>query len=475
MPHREEEREDHVHFQVSFSMDGMTSMIKPVRIPPGSPAGAHEHINVTGDPILFQAIGSPSGTLLVVRLLSSNRQKNSEMTEVGMAIVDLSLLSVGHPMDVSCLMGNSCDPEDTETLPTVNVNIRLYSRRKSFTFSFLKADPVFRRSGYTVRMEGLTSFPRPYKKTGMPAGLSYFTLRMTTKVDESAHYETWRAQDRNGRTYTVKKFLIMDATSRQLFVAELDGLLDGPADLSVALLDAFLDGVKVSIVTDNEGGVHLRDAIAERGPAPEIVVSIVLRHVLAFLCALHEHRARVHNDIDARNVLCLPTGRVRVGGLCHSVRQLGKAARFAGPYAHMAPERVLGLECSFPSDIWSVGMLARELFLGRPPAAAAALDGPEAVFAFKQAIVSQPSPSLRAGSGCSAELRDFADACLHKGIRARWTAAELLRHPFILRYEAFTLPAGSWLTRAGPRPPPSRSPAPARTTAPAPRRPPAPR
>ena len=170
VPHREEEREDHVHFQVSFSMDGMTSMIKPVRIPPGSPAGAHEHINVTGDPILFQAIGSPSGTLLVVRLLSSNRQKNSEMTEVGMAIVDLSLLSVGHPMDVSCLMGNSCDPEDTETLPTVNVNIRLYSRRKSFTFSFLKADPVFRRSGYTVRMEGLTSFPRPYKKTGMPAG-----------------------------------------------------------------------------------------------------------------------------------------------------------------------------------------------------------------------------------------------------------------------------------------------------------------
>ena len=94
IPHRDDEREDHVHFQVSFSMDGMTSMIKPIRIPSGSASGSPERVNVTGDPVLFQAIGSPSGTLLVVRLFSSNRQKSADMTEVGMTIVDLSLLSV---------------------------------------------------------------------------------------------------------------------------------------------------------------------------------------------------------------------------------------------------------------------------------------------------------------------------------------------------------------------------------------------
>ncbi len=387
-----------------------------------------------------------------------------------MTIVDLSLLSVGRPLDVSCSMLSHV--QDEVTSPTVNINLRLYSRRKSFTFSFLKADPVFRRSGYTVRMEGLTSFPRPYKKSGMPAGISYFTLRMLGRVDSTAHCETWRAQDRNGRNYTVKKFLIMDAASRTLFVAELDGFLDSPPHLAVAMLDAFLDGVKVSIVTDNEGGVYLRDALLERGPAPEMVASIILRHVLAFLVHLHDHCSRVHNDVDARNVLCLPSGAARVGGLCHSVKQLGRAARFAGPYAHMAPERILGVQCSFPSDIWSVGVLARELALGRAPAPpAAAPDDPHALFAYQQAIVAHPSPSLRGpggagacagrgGAGSSGELQDFADACLHMGIRARWTATELLRHPFILRYEAFTLPAGSWLTRTAAPPPPRPGPGP---------------
>ncbi len=393
-----------------------------------------------------------------------------------MAILDLSLLIVGRPLDVSCAMV-SHDQDAGTTTPTVNINLRLYSRRKSFTFSFLKPDPVFCRAGYTVRMQGLTSFPRPYKKAGMPAGVSYFTLRMLGRVDSAAHCETWRAQDRAGRAYTVKKFLIMDAASRALLVAELDGLLDSPPHLAVALLDAFLDGVKVSVVTDNEGGIYLRDALLERGPAPDMVASIILRQVLAFLAHFHDHRARVHNDVDARNVLCLPTGAVRVGGLCHSARQLGRAARFAGPYAHMAPERILGLHCSFPSDIWSLGLLAQELALGRAPGPpAAAPDDPRALQAYQQAIVARPGPSLPGpdagggeggGGGVSGELRGFVEACVRMGIGARWTAAELLRHPFILKYEAFTLPAGAWITSGslepapGPAlpPPPRRAPA----------------
>ena len=268
-------------------------------------------------------------------------------------------------------------------------------------------------------------------------------------VTEEVHgYEIWRAQDRTGRQYTVKKYLIMEAASRALFVAEMEGVIDCQPEQSVLFLDAFLDGVKVSIVFDNEYGVYVREALQERGPAPEMVASIVLRQVLQILCYLHEECSRLHNDIDARNILCLSTGQVRLGGFCHSFKNLGRSAKFTGPYVHMAPERLLGIECSFPSDIWSLGVLAKELALGKGPYAHLNLDDPTALFEFKQTIVAQPIPSLKGVESCTDEMRSFVDICLQKNIRARWTAAELLKHPLIRRYEGFLLPAGSWFCRS---------------------------
>jgi hypothetical protein len=57
----------------------------------------------------------------------------------------------------------------------------------------------------------------------------------------------------------------MDSGSRSLRVAELDGLLVCPGDL-------ILDGVRIAVVTDNDGGILLREALTDNGPALEIVI-----------------------------------------------------------------------------------------------------------------------------------------------------------------------------------------------------------
>ena len=46
-----------------------------------------------------------------------------------------------------------------------------------------------------------------------------------------------------------------------------------------------------------------------------------------------------------------------------------KLARFLGPLQHQAPERLLGLECSYSSDIYSLGFLMRQLLTGEHPLA----------------------------------------------------------------------------------------------------------
>ena len=39
--------------------------------------------------------------------------------------------------------------------------------------------------------------------------------------------------------------------------------------------------------------------------------------------------------------------------------------RFVGPLKHQAPERLLGLQCSYASDVYSVGLMLRTLATGR--------------------------------------------------------------------------------------------------------------
>ena len=73
------------------------------------------------------------------------------------------------------------------------------------------------------------------------------------------------------------------------------------------------------------------------------------------------------------------------------------SCKFAGDYAHMAPERLLGLECGFKADVWSVGILTLELLIGASPYDMARFTGPTAIFDFKKVVIQEPSPALRRG------------------------------------------------------------------------------
>ena len=58
---------------------------------------------------------------------------------------------------------------------------------------------------------------------------------------------------------------------------------------------------------------------------------------------------------------------------------------------HQSPERLLGLRCSFASDIWSFGILARFLAVGVFPLP---IQEPPSALAFKSLLVHQDVPPL---------------------------------------------------------------------------------
>lgn len=91
----------------------------------------------------------------------------------------------------------------------------------------------------------------------------------------------------------------------------------------------------------------------------------------------------------------------------------------------MAPEVIRGIEYGTKVDIWSLGIMALEMADGEPPL----MDLPPLRALF--IIATHPSPTVKVPEKWSADFRDFLAQSLNKNPEKRWTAAQLLQHPFI--------------------------------------------
>ena len=440
----EDEDEALQGLQLSLSFDSMTALTKVKR------TQEEGKIDLNNEMFIFHMNSSPIGAMLMVKLNGVYRTGTSAL---GSTLFDLSTIAVGEPsMRIVCDL--QC-PFERKPNPTVTLDLKLVPRRKSFTFSFLRDQPLFHCQGYTITAEGIGLFPNPYKKNGLPAGILFQDLEITRTFDWAQDingFDVFRAVDNRGGSYTIQQFNVMHTECRNFLIATLDGLTDALPESTIKLCDAFLIGGTVCVVLDDMGGVYLRDAIRESGACPELVASIILRQVLKGIQYLHETANRLHLDIDARNIICLPNGECRLGGFCYSVKHIGKNNRFSGPFYHMSPERILGLECSFAADVWSVGILAMEIALGSHPYDFSQYQGVEGLFEFRKMVSAEDSPTLKGVKGVSDVFRGFVSLCLHKQTAIRGSPTELLMHPFLQRYEEFSLPAGTWLHQRKKRP-----------------------
>jgi serine/threonine protein kinase len=93
----------------------------------------------------------------------------------------------------------------------------------------------------------------------------------------------------------------------------------------------------------------------------------------------------------------------------------------------MAPEVIKEVGYDFKADIWSLGITAIEISEGKPPYAN--IHPMRAIFM----IPSRPPPKLTEPERWSPEFNDFVAKCLTKDPSQRPSAAELLKHPWIVK------------------------------------------
>jgi len=147
------------------------------------------------------------------------------------------------------------------------------------------------------------------------------------------------------------------------------------------LLDCFIDedSFLCSVTEFVDGGDladFLRKAVdpdAEEEPTATqidaLVVADLAEQIFDGLAYLHANHV-LHRDVKPQNFYITKSGVLKIGDFGVSkllTASMPQAATFIGTPFYMAPEVCLGERYSFAADVWSVGVVLYELYIGKLP------------------------------------------------------------------------------------------------------------
>ena len=144
---------------------------------------------------------------------------------------------------------------------------------------------------------------------------------------------------------------------------------------------------------------------------PEKILSKMTYQIIQGLLYLHKTKHQIHRDIKPANILLNTDGVVKLTdfGIAKALENTADFSHtFVGSRNFMSPERISGKEYSYPSDIWSVGLVVYELATGIYPYG----DGNDFLMQIAK-IVDEPEPTLPS-DGFSKEFVNFSSICLKK-------------------------------------------------------------
>jgi serine/threonine protein kinase len=194
-----------------------------------------------------------------------------------------------------------------------------------------------------------------------------------------------------------------------------------PYVVSVHDVDRLEDGT-LFIVMDRLRGETLRQRM-DRGPISSEECVDILTETAAALAGAHQAGV-VHRDLKPENIFLIsdPVSQVKVVDFgiakLEDTSSITATSTMLGTPAYTAPEQLLSLRNAGPhSDVWSLGVVAFELFAGRPPFHADSMPG------LCAAILTGGPPRAEELAGVDEGLRTAILGCLERDPELRCQSA----------------------------------------------------
>lgn len=250
--------------------------------------------------------------------------------------------------------------------------------------------------------------------------------RMLDVVGEGSFGQVWKAR-KVGALQTVAIKLIPKSGKKEREIQGLRQEIDILKTLRhkniIEMLDAFETPSDFCVVTEFAQG-ELFEILESDTSLSEEVVQTIAKQLVGALNYLHSNRI-IHRDMKPQNILIAADGTVKLCdfGFARAMSQdTFVLTSIKGTPLYMAPELVQEKPYTPAVDIWSMGVILFELFVGKPPFYTTS------IYKLIKQIVNE-SPSYP--SAMSNTFKDFLQGVLEKDPNKRLGWPELLSHPFV--------------------------------------------
>ena len=191
----------------------------------------------------------------------------------------------------------------------------------------------------------------------------------------------------------------------------------------VQMLDCFETEDALCAVTEFASGT-LFEVLQGDTALPEAAVLPIAAQLVDALHYLHSHRV-IHRDMKPQNILLGANSRVMLCdfGFARAMsQQTTVLASIKGTPLYMAPELLQEQPYDHTADLWALGVILYELYVGRPPF------DTHNFFALVSMIVSK---DVSRPENASLPFGSLLEGLLTKDPRRRLSYPALLHHPFL--------------------------------------------
>jgi len=191
----------------------------------------------------------------------------------------------------------------------------------------------------------------------------------------------------------------------------------------ILMFDAFETDREFCVVTEYAQG-ELFDILQDDQRLPESTVQQIAKQLVKALHYLHSNRI-IHRDMKPQNVLIGSNGRIKLCDFGFARAMSSNTivlTSIKGTPLYMSPELVKELPYDGSSDLWSLGVILYELYVGQPPFYT------NSIYSLINHIVKDP---VKYPVDISREFKSFLQGLLQKNPAKRLNWPGLLDHPFV--------------------------------------------
>lgn len=191
----------------------------------------------------------------------------------------------------------------------------------------------------------------------------------------------------------------------------------------IEMLDSFESPQEFCVVTEFAQG-ELFEILEDDKFLPEKEVQAIAKQLVRALHYLHSNRI-IHRDMKPQNILIGAGSVVKLCdfGFARAMSTNTVVLRsIKGTPLYMAPELVREQPYNHSADLWSLGVILYELFVGQPPFYT------NSVYALIRHIIKDP---VKYPDDMSTNFKSFLKGLLNKVPQNRLTWPDLLDHPFV--------------------------------------------